>query len=366
MNLFRQLLRLPLPWFEKRHVGDVVSRFGSTKPISDILSQGLISTFVDGVMAIVTLTVMFVYSPTVSLIACASVALTTALRFGFFSSLRIANVSLLSANARESSAFIETIRGIATIKSFGEEANRQRLWQQKKADAANAEIKTGRLNAAFSAGQDLVSGIERVLFVYIAIRYAIQGMLSLGMIFALQAYRQQFLTCSLNVIQQAVSFRLLDMHLGRIADIALSPAEPVSQPFALEGDVAGATPASIELRNVRFPVEEGPTGHTVESRAILSGQFEGASGKRSRISPRQRCTVRAQFLGYDTTARFGHRGKAPVSELHKKCGFTAAGAAGKDHVAGSTVHHANRPWKSCQTFGCATALLVIAAVLPAP
>ena len=160
---------------------------------------------------------------------------------------------MIATNARESSAFIETIRGIATLKAFGEESNRQRYWQQKKADALNAEIKTGRLNAGFNAGEQLVMAIERVLFVYIAIRYAMSGALSVGMIFALQSYRQQFLDATSRLVQQGINYRLLDMHLTRIADIALSPTEPIPLPghsSIIESD--DRPPARIELRGVRF------------------------------------------------------------------------------------------------------------------
>lgn len=251
VNLYRHLLRLPLPWFERRHVGDVISRFGSTKPISDLLSQGLIASLIDGIMAIITLVLMIVYSPALALLAVAAVALIVGLRLGFFATLKNANVSVITANARESSAFIETIRGVATIKAFGEEANRQRYWQQKKADAVNAEIKAGRLSAGFNAGEDLVMAIERILFVYIAIRYAMLGQLSLGMIFALQSYRQQFLDAVRRLIQQGVSYRLLDMHLTRIADIALSAPEAASVGGLSLSDEQAA-PARIELRDVRF------------------------------------------------------------------------------------------------------------------
>lgn len=48
VNLFRHLVRLPLPWFEKRHVGDVISRFGSTRPITQLLSEGMIAAFATG------------------------------------------------------------------------------------------------------------------------------------------------------------------------------------------------------------------------------------------------------------------------------------------------------------------------------
>ncbi len=253
INLFRQLMRLPLQWFEKRHVGDVVSRFSSTKSISDLLSQGLIAALVDGIMALATFALMLVYSPALSLLALTALILTICLRFGFISALQQASVSMIATNARESSAFIETIRGIATLKAFGEESNRQRYWQQKKADALNAEIKTGRLNASFNAGEQLVMAVERVLFVYIAIRYAMSGALSVGMIFALQSYRQQFLDATSRVVQQGINYRLLDMHLTRIADIALSPTEPIPLPgHSSMIDIDDRQPVRIELRGVRF------------------------------------------------------------------------------------------------------------------
>jgi ATP-binding cassette subfamily B protein RaxB len=252
VNLFRHLLRLPLPWFERRHVGDIVSRFGSTKTISDALSQGLIAAFIDGIMAIVTLALMFVYSSPLALLALAALSIVICLRFSFFAALRHANVNMITAAAVENSAFIEAIRGIATIKAFGEESNRQRYWQQRKADAVNAEIKTGRLNAGFNAGEQFLMAIERVLFVYISIQYAITAELTVGMIFALQSYRQQFLDATTRLIQQGISYRLLDMHLARISDIALSTPEPIADTPRLNIDRLETKPRRIELRNVRF------------------------------------------------------------------------------------------------------------------
>lgn len=51
-NLYRHLVSLPLGWFEKRHVGDIISRFGSTQPITDFVSQGMVSAIIDGAMEI--------------------------------------------------------------------------------------------------------------------------------------------------------------------------------------------------------------------------------------------------------------------------------------------------------------------------
>ena len=54
-RLFHHLLRLPLTFFEKRHIGDILSRFGSIEPIRDLLSEGLIAALIDGAMALITL-----------------------------------------------------------------------------------------------------------------------------------------------------------------------------------------------------------------------------------------------------------------------------------------------------------------------
>ena len=225
VNLFRHLMRLPLDYFEKRHVGDIISRFGSTQPISQLLSQGMIAAFIDGLMAVLTLVLMFVYSPALGGLACLALGLYVGLRVAFLQAIKIRNLDVITTMAREETNFIESVRGIAAIKAFGQEGNRQRLWQRTKADAVNAQVKLGRLNAAFDALGEFVIGAERVLFVYIAIGLAFDSVLTVGMIFAFQAYKQQFLDAGMRLSEQAINYQIVKVHLTRIADIALSPVE---------------------------------------------------------------------------------------------------------------------------------------------
>lgn len=248
VNLFRHLVRLPLDWFEKRHVGDVISRFGSTQPISQLLSQGMIAAFIDGVMALFTLTLMFVYSGILGGIAVAALALYVVVRLAFLQALRFKNLDAITTAARENSSFIETVRGIAAIKAFGQEGNRQRLWQKTKADAINAQIKLGRLTAGFDAIGQFVLAVEKILFVYIAIRLAFDAKLSVGMIFAFQAYKDQFLGAGMRLVEQAINFKIIQVHLTRISDIALSRIEDDGRDPS--NDVPNYA-EGIELRNIR-------------------------------------------------------------------------------------------------------------------
>ncbi len=249
VNLYRHLLRLPLEWFEKRHVGDIISRFGSTQPISQLLSQGMIAGFIDGVMALLTLTLMFVYSVKLAIIGLAALAAYVTIRLAFLQALRLRNLDVITTAARENTAFIESVRGIAPLKAFGQEGNRQRLWQRSKADAVNAQIKLGRLTAGFDAIGQLVIAIERIIFVYVAVSLALDAELTVGMIFAFQAYKQQFLDAGTRLTEQAINFKIIQVHLTRIADIALSKQEDDGK--LPTGDLPDFS-RGIELRDLRY------------------------------------------------------------------------------------------------------------------
>jgi ATP-binding cassette, subfamily B, bacterial CvaB/MchF/RaxB len=249
VNLFRHLMRQPLHYFEKRHVGDVISRFGSTIPITQLLTQGMIAAFIDGIMALLTLVLMFVYSPMLGFLALAALLAYIAVRMAFLQALRFRNIDAITTAARESSTFIESVRGIAAIKAFGQEGNRQRLWQKSKADAVNAQIRLGRLTAGFDAVGQLIIAIEKVIFVYVAISLALEAKLTIGMVFAFQAYKTQFLDAGMRLVEQAINFKIIQVHLGRIADIALSKQEDDGKMLSSDRpDFGGA----IELQNIRY------------------------------------------------------------------------------------------------------------------
>ena len=68
-NVFSHLLRLPVSFFEKRHLGDVVSRFGAVTTIQRTLTSSFVEALIDGVMAVATLAMMLVYSAALTAVA---------------------------------------------------------------------------------------------------------------------------------------------------------------------------------------------------------------------------------------------------------------------------------------------------------
>lgn len=128
-NLVRHLMRLPSPWFEKRHVGDILSRIGSASSIQDVLTRGVIAAIIDGLMAVVAVIILWVYSPTLTAVVVFAVLISLGLTMAVFPALRARTEEQIIESAREQSHIMETVRAATTIKIMGREAERESSWR---------------------------------------------------------------------------------------------------------------------------------------------------------------------------------------------------------------------------------------------
>lgn len=254
-NIARRLFRLPIDWFEKRHVGDILSRFQSIGPVKQLLTEGAAVGLVDGALAIVTLTVMFFYSVTLTLIAIAAFLLYGVVRAISFSLERAAQEDGIVFAAKEQSTLIESLRGIKTLRLFGRETLRHALWQSRLTDSVNANIRVARIRIGQSTASTLIFSVETVISIWIAIAMVIEGAgFSVGMVFAYIAYKTQFIQKSSGLIDQAIAFKMLGLHLERLSDIALSDEDAT---FDESNDADTPLNGSIELRQIRYRYAPG-------------------------------------------------------------------------------------------------------------
>ncbi|MEO6022824.1 MAG: ABC transporter transmembrane domain-containing protein, partial [Burkholderiales bacterium] len=137
-NLFRHLLKLPMNYFEKRHLGDVASRFESLNVIQRTLTTSFIEAIVDGAMALLTLLMMLVYSVKLTLIVAAAAVLYGLLRLTLYRPLRQAQEEQIGHAARQQSNFLETVRGIQSVKLFNRQTQRKTVYDNLVVDNFNA------------------------------------------------------------------------------------------------------------------------------------------------------------------------------------------------------------------------------------
>ena len=247
-ELFQHLLRLPLVFFERRHVGDLVSRFGSVEPIRNLLAEGLISAMVDGAMALLTAGMVFLYSAELGLVVLAAVTVFALLRIGFYRMFRHRALDLVFTRALENTTFIETARAIQSIKIFNRESGRRALWSNRYADMTAANARVERLKGGFRAINDVVFGCENLAVIYLGALAVLDSRMTIGMLFAFVAYKQQFVDKSVRLIEKAIEFRMLDLHLERLADITQAEPEPGQARTSYRTPPSGR----IEVRDLAF------------------------------------------------------------------------------------------------------------------
>jgi ATP-binding cassette subfamily B protein RaxB len=139
-NVFSHLLKLPVSYFERRHLGDVVSRFAAVTTIQRTLTSSFVEALIDGIMALATLAMMTVYSFALTAVAIAAVGLYGLLRWGFYDPLRRATEEHIVHSAKQHSHFLETVRGVQSIKLFGRQEVRRSRWLNLVVDAVNQDV----------------------------------------------------------------------------------------------------------------------------------------------------------------------------------------------------------------------------------
>lgn len=251
-NLLSHLLRLPAAYFEARHLGDVMSRFGSQETILDTITTEAVEAVLDGLLAGVTLVVMVLFAPSLACVVVAGALLYVALQRAAFGPLRRLSTETIVWEARRDSHFLETLRGIKTIKLFNAEEERRGRWLNLLVQALNRQLSAERLSLVLRAASALLVDGLTILVVWLGARRVLDGSFSVGMLLAFLAYKGQFLERVTALTDRVVDLQMLRLHGERLADLALTPPERRDAPAARPLGRQGGAPAALELRGVRF------------------------------------------------------------------------------------------------------------------
>ena len=275
-GLFRHLLRLPLAYFEKRHVGDLVSRFGATEPIRAVLAEGLVAALIDGAMAVLTGVMIFIYAPLLGFIVLGALACYVGLRVVSFHKLKRMSLDLMVARAGEGTAFIESMRAIQAIKLFNREVERGVVWMNRYTEEVRADTGISMVKQTFRTLNEFIFGVENIVIVYLGAHAVLAGHMSVGMLLAFIAYKYQFVIKASTLVEKAIEFRMLDLYLDRLADIAGAEPEPraparIHRTAEIRGD--------IEVRDIAFRYAEGePFIFENVSFKIAAGEYVAITG----------------------------------------------------------------------------------------
>lgn len=252
-SLFDHLTKLPLDYFEKRHVGDIISRFGSLSVIQKALTTDVVQAILDGVMSIGMLIMLFVYGGWLGAVAVATSAIDALVRAIAYRTYQEATDESIVNEARMQTHFIETIRGIASVKLLGLRDNRRAVWINHFVDTLNARLRLQRLDLVFARANELLFGADRLILLILGARMVMNNSMTLGMLVAFLAYKDQFAMRVASLVTSGFQLRMLNVQTSRLADIVKTEAEPETDGghnvvARSSGSAAGLRTVGLSLR----------------------------------------------------------------------------------------------------------------------
>lgn len=250
-NVFSHLLQLPVQYFEKRHTGDVISRFGAVDQIQRTLTTSFMEAILDGLMTLVTLVMMFIYSAVLGWIAVGAMSLYAVTRWLWYAPLRAATEEQIIHAAKQQTHFLETVRGVKTIKLFDRHDERRSSWLSLLVNQINADLRTQRLQLVYRFVNGILFGAEHVLIIWLGANLVLDGVFSVGALMAFNAYKGQFDGRVSSLIDKYFEVKMLQLQGERLADILFTEPERLGTDTTA-GQRDAQLSASIEVRGLRY------------------------------------------------------------------------------------------------------------------
>lgn len=254
-NIFHHLVNLPTSFFQKRHLGDIISRFSSIDAIQRTLTTSFITAILDGLMTIFTLILMFIYSVKLAWIVVITMLLYASIRWIWYYPLRRATEDQIVHAAKQNTHFMETIRGIKTIKQFEKQDYRQTTWLALFINQINSELTTQKLNLMFEFLNKLLFGLQNIIIIWIGATLTIKGEFTVGILMAFIAYKNQFGSRVSSLINKLVEVKMLNLHGERLADIVLTDQE-ISNSYLHSPELPEQKKIGVDVRSLKFRYSE--------------------------------------------------------------------------------------------------------------
>ncbi len=275
MDFLSHLVELPFAFFQRRSVGDLMMRLNSHATIREILTSGVLSGILDGVVVGFYLVLLFMaHVPLAALVVALG-----ALRVGLFLVTRRRQRELtsqtLETEARSRGYQVQMLAGIETLKSMGAEQRAVERWSGLFTDELNVALARGRLNALFDSLLAALAVTSPLVVLVFGAFEVLDGRLSLGTMLALSALAAGFLAPLSALVSTAVQVQHLGGYVERIQDVMETRREQEDQ----RGTAAAPLAGGITLEEVSFRYSAGAPAVVREvSVAIAPGCFVALVG----------------------------------------------------------------------------------------
>jgi subfamily B ATP-binding cassette protein HlyB/CyaB len=229
-QLFRHVLALPLAYFEARRVGDTVARVRELEHIRQFLTSNSVTVVLDLLFTVVFLTVMWFYSPILTLVVMGSLPLYAFLSVVITPAIRARLHEKFNRGAENQSFLVEAISGIQTVKALAVEPPLLRKWEEQLAGYVRASF---RATSVMTIASQTATGIQKITVVavlWVGAYRVFDGDLTIGQLIAFNMLSAQVTGPLLRLVNLWQEFQQVGISVQRLGDILNTQPEPSYNP----------------------------------------------------------------------------------------------------------------------------------------
>ena len=247
----RHVFRLPVPTIETRAVADIVSRIESLLPVQKLLTETLVNGAVQIIALALTVVVMLLYSPLVTLLSVVALCAVGVAQALMLPSIRARDLEAIVATAASDQSLIESIRAFGTVSALGMASARVLHWQTEFRRAGDARGRRGLLMIRAAAIRSIVAAVDQLAFLGIGVLLVGNRQMSIGVLFALFGLRGRLNQAAGALAGVIHELYLAQSHLDRIGDIVALPSTRSAPTAAVRCTLKGA----VDCRSLtsRYP-----------------------------------------------------------------------------------------------------------------
>ncbi len=276
-KLFNHLVSLPLSYFEARQVGQSVARVRELDTIRNFITGTALTLVIDLFFTVVFFAVMWLYSPTLTVIVLLTIPFYVGLSIFITPILRHRLDQKFQYGAENQAFLVEAVSGVETLKAMAVEPQMQRKWEDQLSRYVTASFRTQNLNNIANQIAGFINKMTTVLIIWYGAHLVIDGVLTVGQLIAFNMIAGRVSGPILKLVQLWQEFQQAGISIKRLGDILNTPTEPGYNPNrstlpSLEGKV------SFEHIHFRYR-PDGPRILNDISLQVQPGEIIGIVGR---------------------------------------------------------------------------------------
>ncbi len=214
-----KLMRLPLSFFDGKHLGDLLQRIGDHNRIENFLTSETLNTLFSMMNLVIFGAVLFYYSEEIFLVFLVGSVLSFVWIFIFLKKRAELDFKRFDQMSENQSNLVQLITGMPEIKLNNCAKQKRWEWQHIQAKLFKVSLKSLAINQYQQAGTGFLNEFKNIFISFLAAKEVINGEMTLGMMMAVTFIIGQLnspITQLLGFIRSAQDAKLSLERLGEI------------------------------------------------------------------------------------------------------------------------------------------------------